>query len=298
MKRNWFGIAGTCSLTLVAAFATACGAGDINDSNGDESGIDQSADESQDPELGQVEEAVTSVCTNSEGTYATMAALAVASAKDLGRWQPMTDFLITNNNNAEVLALSSAGIAQCVARGTYCINTQALLDFQKDAASGQVKFPGNVVLNAGGLRSRLVARWREQQSCEMQPDNHNASNCPAEKHALTFQTAVVGGCDRKFTFLATAPDGKAALKYPAQLKNKLMWADKANPYIGFTSTGNVVSIDPTYGLNDTGTTSTGSCTAACTMITSTNMVGQCCSCNNVSKKFAKAPWSSSTYLCQ
>jgi hypothetical protein len=62
--------------------------------------------------------------------------------------------------------------------------------------------------------------------------------------------------------------------------------------------GGFVAIDPTYGLNDGADTTSGSCAAACTKVTTTNVAGQCCSCSGVSKKFAKSAWSASTFICQ
>jgi hypothetical protein len=59
-----------------------------------------------------------------------------------------------------------------------------------------------------------------------------------------------------------------------------------------------VAIDPTYGLNDEDTTSSGSCTAACTKITTTNIAGACCSCNSVQKTFKRSSFNVNTYLCQ
>ena len=58
-----------------------------------------------------------------------MAALAVSTATELKRWQPLRDFAWQNNR----LVLTSEGRAQC---GGSCPNTQALLDMQDDAASG------------------------------------------------------------------------------------------------------------------------------------------------------------------
>jgi hypothetical protein len=71
-----------------------------------------------------------------------------------------------------------------------------------------------------------------------------------------------------------------------------------NPFISQQVSGNLVAIDPTYGLDDSGTTSTGSCTVACTKISSTDLTGQCCSCNSVTRAFKKSAWSTTTYLCQ
>jgi hypothetical protein len=234
-------------------------------------------------------------CSNVEGVYSTMAALAVAAAKELGRWQPTRDFVITRQGGEEMLGLSAAGRAEC-ADGV-CANTQALLDFQKREADGNVTFPGNVKLNSPALRSRLVARFREQQSCEMQPDNQRAENCPVEEHTLSFLRSEKGGCDTNFFFLAKTPSG-GSLAYPEQLKNKLLWADKANPYIGFRSDGDEVSIDPTYGLNEDSTSTDGACSAACARISRSNVSGQCCACNGATRSFSRSAWNAATYLCQ
>ncbi len=234
-------------------------------------------------------------CTNHDGTASTMAALAVAAAMELKRWQPTKDFTIGKQGADEVLMLTTGGRARC--SDGKCANIQALLDFQKSEASGVVKFPGNVSLNSSALRSRMVAKFREQVTCEAQPANGGASNCPVEEHSLTFQRSEKGGCDTNFFFVARKPDGEP-LQYPAQLKNKLKWADTTNPYVGFQSVGEVVSIDPTFGLNPAGSTTTGTCAAACVKIGPASVVGQCCSCNGVTRSFGKAAWSPVTFICQ
>jgi hypothetical protein len=235
-----------------------------------------------------------SVCSNQEGTASTMAALAVSAAMELGRWQPTRDFAIGRVSNEEALVLTAAGKARCI---DGCANTQALLDFQKNEANGNVKFPGNVSLNSPALRSRMVAKFRDQQGCEQQPSNGGTTNCPVEEHSLTFQRSEKGGCDTKYYFVAKKPDGRA-LQYPGQLKNKLLWADRTNPYIGFQSVGEVVSIDPTFGLNERGSTTTGACSGACVKIGLNDVSGDCCSCGGVNRTFRRAPWSSVTYLCR
>jgi hypothetical protein len=233
-------------------------------------------------------------CPNYEGTASTMAALAVSAAMELGRWQPTTDFAIGRVDNQEALVLSATGKARC---SDGCANTQGLLDFQKNAASGKVSFPGGVKLDSVALRSRLVAKFRDQIGCEMQPSNGGTTNCPVEEHTLTFQRSEKGGCDTNYFFVAKKPDG-SALKYPGQLKNKLLWADRVNPYIGFQNVGEVVSIDPTFGLNERGSVSNGSCMAACVKVGLTDVSDGCCSCGGVTRTFKRSPWSSVTYLCQ
>jgi hypothetical protein len=237
-----------------------------------------------------------STCQNAEGTASTMAAVAVSAAMELRRWQPTKDFAIGRaSDGAEILVLSGTGRARC--SDGICKNTQALLDFQKREAHQQVEFPGNVKLDSFALRSRMVAKFRDQIACEMQPSNGGTTNCPVEEHTLTFQRSERGGCDTNYYFVAKKPDGQS-LTYPAQLKNKLLWADRTNPYIGFQSVGEVVSIDPTYGLNEAGSTTSGSCSAACVKFSTSDLSNQCCSCNGTNKTYDRALFSSLVYLCK
>jgi hypothetical protein len=159
-------------------------------------------------------------------------------------------------------------------------------------------------LNTDALHSRLAAFWNAQYVCNTRPDNHTGDDCPTEYHQLTLIKIASGACDKVFTFKATAPDGVTLLKEPAQLRNQLLFVGYnrdltvSNPYLAFESTASTVSIDPTMGLNEGDSTSSGSCSAACTMISSTSLVGKCCSCNGVTKTYSRSPWSPSTYLCK
>jgi len=234
------------------------------------------------------------ICSNLEGTASTMAALAVSAAMEMGRWQPSRDFAIGRVNADEGLVISSEGKSRC--SDGVCANTQALLDFQKNEANNNVKFPGGVTLNSAALRSRLVAKYRDQVGCEKQPSNGGTTNCPAEEHALTFQRSEKGGCDTNYYFVARKPDG-SPLQFPGQLKNKLLWADRANPYIGFQNVGEVVSIDPTFGLNEEGSTTTGACYGSCLKIGREDVSGDCCSCLGVNRTFRRASWNAFTYIC-
>jgi hypothetical protein len=119
--------------------------------------------------------------------------------------------------------------------------------------------------------------------------------CYNTQALLDFQKDEANG---KIRFPVAKSTTGAALKYPAQLENKLLWGDRENPYVAFASVGEVVSVDPTYGLNEQGTTSTGTCMAACARVSATNIAGSCCSCNGTTKTFIKSPWSATTYLCQ
>src|SRR5688572_12653480 len=153
-----------------------------------------------DEELGQSQEAL---CANGDGVNAAMAALAVAAAKELGRWNPTTDFAAGTSATSWRTTLTPTGKSRC-ADGV-CWNTQAILDLQKVPAGVTVKLSG-VVLNANNLVSTLTARWNEQKNCELRGGT-GATNCTAEQHKLTFKSQTPGACDTLFTFDAKTPAG-------------------------------------------------------------------------------------------
>jgi hypothetical protein len=320
MKTSWFKFSGALSIAFAAASLTACGAGDIQGFEGSEDQAFEgdkahSSDEALESiELGTTEQTLMS-CTNPDGTNSAMAAIAVAAAQELKRWQPTKDFVMFSTSGQceacagpqQAIKLTSGsdasgakGKSRC-ADGK-CAKLQALLDMQYEQANNKVYFQGSgttkVLLSPAALRSRLVAKLYEQKACDDSPRDNDPAACPKEEHVLTFQSAAKGSCDTNFFFKATKTNG-AALLYPNQLKNKLKFADQSNPYIAFTNLGNgVISVDPTYGLNEDNTTSSGSCTAACTKVSTSNLATQCCTCGGAQKKFAKAAWSGTTFLCQ
>jgi hypothetical protein len=320
MKNSWLKFAGALSIAFAAASVVGCGAGDLEDFDGsqdtatDDDGsslADESVDESS--ELGTAEQGLMS-CSNPDGTNSAMAAFAVAAAKELKRWQPGRDFVMFGTSGQcescggpqQAIKLTSGsdasgprGKSRC-ADGK-CAMTQALLDMQYDQANNKVYFQGSgstkTLLNPAALRSRLVAKLNDQTICDRNARDGDPSACPKEEHVLTFQSSAKGSCDTNFFFKATKPDGQP-LAYPNQLKNKLRFADSTNPYINFQNLGGgVVSVDPTFGLNDDDTTTSGACTSACTRIAARSFAGECCSCGGVNRAFIKAPWSAVTYLC-
>jgi hypothetical protein len=259
---------------------------------------------SVDATSGSTEEVVATgeqaLCANQDGTNAVLAGLGAATARELHRWAPAKDFQWNGWTNR--LELTATGKQRC-ADGK-CFNVQELLNMQSDAAANLVVFPGGNILKPDTLRSRLYSYYSAQMVCYSRPDNHTGDDCPMEGHALKQVSVTTGGCDKMFTFKATAEDGWSLLKEPAQLKNHLWWvgynrdAPMANPYLSFQSTASTVSIDPTVGLTEGDVTSSGSCTAACTAISSVSLVGQCCSCNGVNKTYSRSPFSYNTYLCR
>jgi hypothetical protein len=241
-------------------------------------------------EIGENQEAM---CSNSDGVNSVLAALAASAAKELGRWNPTVDFAAGTAGSNWYTTLTATGKARCA--GGKCVNTQALLDLQK-APQNSVKF-GSIVFNANNLVSQLTSKWNEQKNCELRGGTGDA-NCSAEQHKLTFKSKQAGSCDTIFTYDAKNTSG-GNLTSPGQLKNKLIFfGGTGNPFLSFTNTGTTVSIDPTYGLNEDGTTSTGACSAACTRISAASVAGACCSCNGATKKYVKSAWSAVTFLCQ
>ena len=313
MKSNWLRVAGVVSVAFGVAAFTGCGAESMDDSSDGLNGDESAAVDENGMELGTIEQGLMT-CTNPDGTNAAMAAFAVAVAQDLGRLNASKDFvMITTSGQSE----TSPGMQQAMklasgsdANGAIgknrcadgkCARVQAILDMQYDQANNKVYFQGTgttkVLLNPAALRARLYAKWQDQIACDKTPKDGDVNSCTKELNSLTYVSKAAGGCDTNFTFSVKGVNN-AVLKYPNQLKNEIKFADTSNPYINFTNLGNGnISIDPTYGLNDDGTTSTGSCTAACTKISVSSVAGQCCSCGGVTKTFSKAAWSPTTFLC-
>jgi hypothetical protein len=235
-------------------------------------------------EIGQIEQGL---CANVDGVPSAMAALAVATATELKRWQSTTDFAVRDG----FLALTRAGKRRC-ADGR-CPNTEAVLDLQR-APFGEVII-GESTLDAAALRTELASNFAEQQRCEA--GDSPFGRCTAERHELTLSSSQSGACDTVFTFDATRPNGKA-LREPERLATQLIYAGyPENEYLSFTSTSSTVSIDPTYGLNDSDSSSSGACTAACVKVSMTDISGQCCTCSGLTRSYQRSTFNASTYLC-
>jgi hypothetical protein len=287
------------SLIVLGATSAAVGCSDAPMTSEEMTGLEgeqdgaaltDSADQAE--EMSDFETGAQAQCANGDGVPSAMAALAAATAKELGRWNPTVDFAAGTSASNWYTTLTATGKARC-ADGK-CWNTQAILDLQK--SNNTAKLSG-VVLNANNFVSQLTSNWNNQKNCELRGGTGD-TNCSAEQHKLVYNSQKAGSCDTIFTYTATSTTG-GALQYPNQLKNKLLfYGGTSTPYLAFSSTGTTVSIDPTYGLDDTGTTSTGTCTAACTKMSLTSVAGNCCSCNGVTTTFKKSAWSATTFLCQ
>jgi hypothetical protein len=268
--------------------------------SGDFDGAYDLADEPvAESELGALEQALTETCPVPEATASVQSALVVAAAAELGRWQATKDFSIVKQGVNEVLALSALGKARCADR--ICAKTQALLDLQKDESKGQVKLTGGATVDPAALRVALVAKYRQQLACDAAPSNAGTTSCPIEEHTVRVQQAAQGVCGMDYEIAATQTNGQA-LKYAPLLKNKLIWADRTNPYLELDKVERIATWAPISVLEPLGGAppdppASGGCTVACTKVSYTSVAGQCCICNGATKTFTKASFSNSLYLC-
>lgn len=230
-------------------------------------------------------------CDDNTGTDPVLAALAVATAIELGRWQPTTDFRTWRGK----LTLTATGEAQCA--DGQCSNTRALLDLQNDEASGVTILPG-VQVNSSLLRRALSLAHFRQANC-FSPLGAPFVGCRVPDHHFTLAHTAPGECDTNYWFTTTTPEGDALPPELMQrLERSLIWVNaETNDYIQFATDGNLVGIDPTYGLNEVGATESGSCSPACTRISTRDIAGSCCSCNGT-RQYARSSWNANTYTCQ
>jgi hypothetical protein len=235
--------------------------------------------------------ALPSSCNDITGTDPVLAALAVSTASELGRWQPVKDFELSWGS----LALSATGAAQC-ADGE-CFNTRALLELQKDVASEAEIRPG-VKVNPRLLRAALTTAYARQSTC-FSLLGMPFIGCGVPEHQFALAYTNEGTCDTNYWFDVQRPTGEPLDEAEmAALEKGLIWVNvERNEYVSFQVDGNKVGIDPTYGLNTGDTAITAVCSAACTKISDDDLEGQCCSCNG-NKQFVRSTWNRSTYLCQ
>lgn len=226
------------------------------------------------------------MCEEGNGIHAAMAALAVATGLEVGRWQAERDFTVRRGR----LALTNAARQRC--DDGACWNTQAILDLQRPEAAavslGEARF------NPEGFRRRLVSDYEAQVRCS---DARGRRNCEAGPHELTFVEQHDGACGVIVSFHATTPSGEP-MANAEDLAGELIFAGHPeNRFLDFTANDAIVSIDPMYGLSDSGSTSAGSCSATCTKMSSTNISGTCCSCNGDTGTYQRSYWNPSTYIC-
>jgi hypothetical protein len=238
-----------------------------------------------------VSETDQALCSNADGVNSVMAALAVATGREIGRWLPTHDFQW--NTTTGKLELSYYGNGRISNKDTS--NVKALLAMQ-DAPAHSVQMPGGVWLDPVALRAALKANWNDQVNCEAN------GTCHQEADDLVYSNTEFGSCGVKAFFdvyksysttkitdttsLTNLNDNLTFLGYPE------------NRMLNFYLRDGQASVDPTIGLTEGGTSTSGSCTASCTMYSATSATGQCCECNGVTTKFSRSSFSASLYLCK
>lgn len=270
-------IAALAPVIALLSFASGC-AVEIPDT-------DQYSEES----LSEVTSESEALCENRNGLNSAMTAIAVAAGTELRRWQPLEDFRW--NSSSGRLELTSTGRSRCSDRT--CVNTQAALALQ-NAPDRTVQFPGNIYLDARVLRDRLKTNFSEQQACA------KSKTCTQASHDLKYTNWEFGSCEVKY-FYDVYQSGKRITdtKMLDALKNGLVFLGyPENKMLNFYVRNGQVSVDPTGGLNEGGTTSAGSCTVACVKYSSSSLSGKCCYCNGRKGTYARSSFNAFYYLCR
>jgi hypothetical protein len=206
----------------------------------------------------QSQQTVTSACWTNTGVNPAKASLAVAIAKELKRWDVLSDLAVVGDR----VALSETGQARCKANGG-CPEVTTILRMQ-DSAINQVV--DRNAFNATAFREDLGAAWQRQ--ADMDADiGRNSPGFMPEDHVLTptdpFTPSPVAPCGVYKFFLATTPSG-APLAEPGNLRYRLeFFGGDSNPYLAFAFDikSAKVAVDP----DEFGNTYPGSCAGGSTL---------------------------------
>jgi hypothetical protein len=263
-------------------------------------------------------------CSTQGGANPTKAALAVAMATELGRWDPVADLTVTNN----AVALSSDAFNRCNTLSHKCKNTKALLGQQADGATTDQN-----LFNPTNFREDLKASFGRHNDNIANLNRNNRAALPVA-HNLTLvsgptnigqvQNGVSKSCGPHYIYKVTKTNGaNLSTTERNNLGHALLFYGGAavggnaatNPYVGYTTTGlagcpsgaTCIAIDPTDG--DNGSTSTTSAGSAPTypmnrvQDTIPSMLGQACIRTNgalasLISKCAASPNTCGTLYCQ
>ena len=230
-----------------------------------------SSDEAE--SLAKTEDAVNS-CYTQSGLMPTKAALAVAMATELGRWEPAKDLVSVKvasmtKNAGVVVQLSPTAV--CVKNN--CANTKAILgqqDLRINDFIDQNVFSANTfnsdLVNSLGRQANLLADLKKNSPSKMPPT-----------HKLTFvggpTNLGIGACGPHYVYQADRADGTPLSSTEAtNLGNDLCMygygdCGTYNGYIKYTVTGQgcpsgrtCIAIDPADGDNTSTTTTTAGTT--------------------------------------
>jgi len=219
----------------------------------------------------QVEEQAAVACSNADGTNGMTAALVVAAARDMHRWQLTTDFYeFRGFQNQLMLGITAAGLAACGSGG--CPTVANILAFQ-DSRLDQKAVIAGTKLSSWALASRLTAGFDKQKAC------NQGGWCPFVAHQFAASSSITAGnCNTSslFTFPVTKPGGAALTAADvAKLNNALTWttANGTDPFVQFASTATSVTVGDVGGMVP-GQSEPG----PCQQFSLTNINGTACAC--------------------
>ncbi|MGC4090454.1 MAG: hypothetical protein QM756_21775 [Polyangiaceae bacterium] len=222
-----------------------------------------STSSSQRPTLGafNFESNAYASCPSNSGLLPTKAALAIAMAKELGRWDALNDLTVDANYQ---IALSSTGLARC---SNGCANVKAILG-QQDPAVANFHPPQS--FSPDMLRSDLYAAFDRQRNMLIDLQNNNKAALPPA-HKLTLvggpTNLGVGACGPHYVFQADHTDGTPLTSTEAANLSKQLcyfgYGCGGNEYLAFTATNTqcpsgrtCVAVNPTDGDNGSASTTT------------------------------------------
>jgi len=209
-------------------------------------------------------------CYTNSGLNPTKAALAVAMADELGRWDPARDLQVVRQSPLypgvyDAVVLSPSAV--CLKNN--CANTKALLGQQDSRLSTVID---QAVFNPWMYNTELVASANRNATFLSDLQRNNASKLPPA-HKLTKVGGPVnlgiGACGPHYVFQADKLNGTPLTAAEAQnLSNGMCFygfgsCSNGNPYISYAVTTQgcpvgrtCIAIDPTDGDNGSGTTTT------------------------------------------
>jgi len=200
------------------------------------------------------------LCFSDTGVNPTLAGVALASARELRRWDPARDLTVAAPGAAgttyEVVVLSESAKGACRPAG--CPQLTALLGLQHPDASqtidvatfDPVRFRAALV--SGVTRQKAFEQYlAKTHPAELGPDHELSSERPRPK--------AKDQCGVRFVFKTAAPGGGRLAK-PELIRNRMLaYGGTENPYLAFDVRGRRAAIDPIDGDNAPPTTTTGGC---------------------------------------
>jgi hypothetical protein len=215
-----------------------------------------------------------------------------------------------NRRSGKCIALASDSITAPLVQKT-CANVATQLFWVAPTGDGHqvfyskynmpIEVQGSSTANDARVAQSTATGWSTHRQLRL------TSILAGEPHRLTFSHVTTGAsCGGQYFWYDIWQPNLMPLRSPADTFVQLIFAGgkvtkagaDVNPFISQQVSGDMVAIDPTYGLNEGGTTTTGTCSATCLKVSSASIAGQCCSCNGLNRVFKKSTWNASTYLCQ